>query len=207
MILCLCRHAESVANVKDVIEGRRNSHLSPRGIRQARKLRSNIPFCPDVVYTSPLTRAIETAKLAFPMTEVRVVPDLIEGDAGRLEGRSLTDLTAEEHDQYQRMIDDPTFDARKVLSAEGVKEFLSRSIKVFEEIVWGAKDEGFQAIVLITHGGWINNIVARHLQLSQTRLGNCGFFLLRQVGNRWVLDYPTQKDLEGGEEKKKGRMV
>ena len=63
----LIRHGETESNRKGIFRGRLNIPLSQRGKEQAAELRGyfeNIPV--EVVYTSPLQRAVETAEAAFP---------------------------------------------------------------------------------------------------------------------------------------------
>jgi broad specificity phosphatase PhoE len=63
----LIRHGETESNRKGVFRGRLDIPLSQNGREQAVDLRryfENIPV--DVVYTSPLQRAVETAETVFP---------------------------------------------------------------------------------------------------------------------------------------------
>ena len=43
---------------------------------------------PTIIYSSPLRRALDTARLLFPLREIVVVPDLAECDFGDWEGLS-----------------------------------------------------------------------------------------------------------------------
>jgi broad specificity phosphatase PhoE len=78
--LWLVRHAESLGNVDGT---HADTELSPRGRAQAARLRrvlENERF--DVVFTSPLRRARETASLALPSSVPVVDPRLREIDTG-----------------------------------------------------------------------------------------------------------------------------
>lgn len=66
MLLYFARHGESEDNANGIIGGRRDTKLTARGIRQAEALASFIQrtaIRPDVVYTSPLRRAADTADI------------------------------------------------------------------------------------------------------------------------------------------------
>ena len=63
----LIRHGETESNRKGIFRGRLDIPLSQNGREQAVDLKryfENIPV--DVVYTSPLQRAVETAETVFP---------------------------------------------------------------------------------------------------------------------------------------------
>lgn len=59
----LIRHAQAAGNVGHVFQGHVNSNLSPLGYAQLEYLaRRGQELHPDIVYSSPLKRAAETAK-------------------------------------------------------------------------------------------------------------------------------------------------
>ena len=63
----LIRHGETESNRKGIFRGRLDIPLSQNGKEQAADLKryfENIPV--DIVYTSPLQRAVETAESVFP---------------------------------------------------------------------------------------------------------------------------------------------
>jgi len=85
MKLYVIRHGESQANVEHVYCGQMDSPLTALGRQQAKqagKFLKGIPF--DKVYSSPLSRAVDTAKLALPEFEPETDPDLMEISVGEL---------------------------------------------------------------------------------------------------------------------------
>ena len=87
MILFLVRHGQSVANVTKVYSGHNDVALTELGRDQAVALRpvlSDITF--DRVYSSDLSRAIDTQRLALPGVEGIRTPLLREIDVGRAAG-------------------------------------------------------------------------------------------------------------------------
>ena len=87
MILFLVRHGQSVANVTKIYSGHNDVPLTEEGRAQAVALRpvlSELTF--DRVYSSDLSRAIDTQLLALPGVEGIRTPLLREIDVGRAAG-------------------------------------------------------------------------------------------------------------------------
>ena len=62
----LARYGQDADNISGVLNGRRNESLTEKGIEQARETADKIKKVKisfDVVYSSPLQRAFETAKI------------------------------------------------------------------------------------------------------------------------------------------------
>jgi broad specificity phosphatase PhoE len=91
----LVRHGESAWNAEDRLCGRTDVPLSEVGRRQAKSLAERlkpIPF--EALYSSPLVRALETARLISESVGLQPVTDrrLVELDYGQWEGRTLADI-------------------------------------------------------------------------------------------------------------------
>jgi broad specificity phosphatase PhoE len=91
-VLLLVRHGETDSNRRGHLLGRADPPLTPVGWEQARTLATRLPR-PDVVVSSPLLRARQTA--AVFGGEVRVDERWIELDYGELDGVPFADLPAE----------------------------------------------------------------------------------------------------------------
>ena len=88
MILYLVRHGETVTNKSGLIQGQRDVELSDKGIEDAKELKEIISSLDiDVVISSPLKRAIDTAKIItdnkYP---INIDDRIIERDWGLIEG-------------------------------------------------------------------------------------------------------------------------
>lgn len=78
-VVHVVRHGEAEHNVSDACFEKRNTQLTARGKRQARSLRRNLQkLKPEAVITSPLLRAMQTARAMTPRTPTVVVPDARE---------------------------------------------------------------------------------------------------------------------------------
>jgi broad specificity phosphatase PhoE len=99
-VILLARHGETADNVPPVrVMGRRDRPLTERGREQARALALAVAAVGvRALYTSPLSRARETAEIVGE--EVGVEPHLdarlAESNRGRWEGRLLRDIEREE---------------------------------------------------------------------------------------------------------------
>ncbi|MCE5203832.1 MAG: histidine phosphatase family protein [Coriobacteriales bacterium] len=86
--IAIVRHPETVANVQGRFVGRGDSEITERGREQILALTETMDaWRPGVVCSSPLGRALITAKAIVPCgTPVRVLGGLQEIDFGRAEG-------------------------------------------------------------------------------------------------------------------------
>jgi len=104
--LILIRHGESEANNDGILAGQEESRITQRGIYQAERAAEFLKsrYTPiDLIYSSPLSRALTTAKKIQERLLVPVVTDddLIEMHFGKWEGLHKDDLrTTEEWDKY-----------------------------------------------------------------------------------------------------------
>jgi broad specificity phosphatase PhoE len=94
-MIILIRHGQTTTNADGLLVGRSDPHLTALGERQARAL---APYLGGVeeVWTSPLTRARETAALALPDFDPAVVESFIEVDYGVLDGQPVSAISPEE---------------------------------------------------------------------------------------------------------------
>ena len=96
----LMRHGETDWNREERLQGQVDRPLNEPGIAQAEAAGKRFRaagLCFDQVWTSPLSRAIQTAILAsgFDRSDLQIDPDLMEMNFGPYEGVSFSDLTPE----------------------------------------------------------------------------------------------------------------
>ena len=126
MILYLVRHGETVTNKSGLIQGQRDVELSDKGIEDAKELKDLIKSLDiDVVISSPLKRAIDTAKIItdnkYP---INIDDRIIERDWGLIEGIKFTEVDSYKNwhfsentgnDQIEKVNDFTIFLRREVL--------------------------------------------------------------------------------------------
>ncbi len=94
-MIIFIRHGQTTTNALSLLVGRSDPELTELGERQAVALR---PYLVGVqeVWTSPLRRARATADLAIPSIDATVHAEFIEVDYGHLDGRAISDVSAQE---------------------------------------------------------------------------------------------------------------
>lgn len=94
----IARHGQNEDNVKGILNGHRDLPLTDLGREQARQLGEGISQAGlhfDAVYSSPLSRALETAQIvakAVALPEPKVLPELIERDFGVMSGKLASQI-------------------------------------------------------------------------------------------------------------------
>ena len=145
-MIYIIRHGQTAKNKAKMLQGRSDIPLNEDGIRQAEAAAKW--FCDqqiriDSVYSSPLIRAVETAKIIAPEAPLFIEDRLIEMDYGPYEGMDLTNPAPEVRVFFSDFVHNPVPQGMEPLSSVTARlgEFL-------EEIREQA--EG-QNIMLSTH--------------------------------------------------------
>src|SRR3989338_2674082 len=94
----LARHGQNLDNQNGILNGHRDEPLTEKGVIQAHEIankinEANLIF--DAVYSSPLSRAFQTAKIISETINVPVPQKeelLIERDFGVMTGRKLSEI-------------------------------------------------------------------------------------------------------------------
>lgn len=193
MRILLLRHGQSEANKNDIIQGHMESSLSELGREQAKAvgenlLESKIVF--DVVYSSDLIRAAETAKI---ITEILGIKDIVfderlrELKLGDYEGKNSKQLTEEEKAFLKSCWEDYTI---RIPNGETTNEFKQRIKEIFEEIVAAGKEDSI--ILVVGHGGTMYHILQSTLNIlpkDQAWFINCAVneIVQTQKDKKWTL--------------------
>jgi probable phosphoglycerate mutase len=172
MILCLVRHGESVFNIEGRIQGRLDVALSPLGIRQAAAVadalaaeadQNGAPF--DAIYSSPLSRALETAHAiaARLSLEARIDPGLQKIHAGVFQG-----LTREEMDE-RFPAESKRWSARepdfRIPDGETRRELMIRGVGALRAI----RAAGHDRAIVVSHGGLLSAALKGLLEIPVNR--------------------------------------
>ncbi len=88
------RHGETDWNIEKKIQGDLETQLNETGRQQAAKAKQEVrDFSPDIVLTSPLERAQQTAEIVAPESaKIIAEPLAVERDMGELEGMTQQEL-------------------------------------------------------------------------------------------------------------------
>jgi broad specificity phosphatase PhoE len=184
----LARHGQDQDNAAGLLNGRRNTPLTPKGLQQAEELAKKVAGLQiDYIYTSPLIRAVQTGhacwkELGLPGDRLIIHQDLIERDFGVLTGRPKTDIPKLGRNILET--DHTTY----FLEAEGAEDFPAvyrRAERVLEQILAQHPEDN----VLITCHGDVGNMVRAAYYciewidalVNHGRFMNCDVFELSPV--------------------------
>ncbi|TDC87917.1 bifunctional RNase H/acid phosphatase [Nonomuraea deserti] len=111
--LLLLRHGETEMSLERRFSGRGDAELTPNGLAQASAAAdrlSRVPYRLDVIVTSPLKRARQTAEVVAQRTGlgVEVDEDLREADFGAWEGHTFTEVQRRWPAELAAWLADPT---------------------------------------------------------------------------------------------------
>ena len=140
-MIYIVRHGETDYNVEGRFAGRLDIPLNNKGINQAYALHEklkNIKF--DLVISSPLSRALETAKI---ITNNKIIIDnrIIERSNGELEGKLKSELT---------IIPDFNDPNESKYNIENINDFRKRIFEFFTDLNKNYKGRN---ILIVTHAG------------------------------------------------------
>lgn len=162
--IVLIRHAESQANVDGLWHGRTDGPLSDAGEASLEHLAKRLAGWDfDAVFASPLQRTRMTA--AALGREVVIDPDLVEMDVGRWEGMTFEETDRNHRDELRAAFTD--WDVPMGGTGETMHQVTRRALGAIDRIFSGLRDG--QRAAVVTHGGFIQTIVERHLPGGRTR--------------------------------------
>lgn len=103
------RHGETNLNAEGRFQGQSNNPpLNTKGIEQADSLSRKFMQIPlEIIYTSPLQRAMQTAQIVAKIKNIKINTDsrLIEGNFGTAEGLLKEDLAKKFPEEYAKWRD------------------------------------------------------------------------------------------------------
>ncbi len=153
----LIRNGLTAGNIDGRYIGHVDEPLSAEGVEQIAQMKKDYKY-PQVeaVFSSPLSRCIETAKQIYPNCEPIVIDGFIEYNFGEFEGKTAEEL--ENHPVF------PDWLAGK----EGVtppfgesnEEFSKRIAQTLIKVIDGVIQSGVTKTAIVTHGGVIMALLA-----------------------------------------------
>ena len=157
----LVRHGATVLSAEDRYAGSVDAALSDEGRAQARGLGARLAGEPiAAVYASPMSRAMETARLivADRGVDVVTVPEIRETDHGHWEGKTREEIRLQFPDEYARWERDPFTFAPS--NGETGLQVLARALPSFLAIVGRHPDS---AVLIVSHKATIRLVIGELL--------------------------------------------
>jgi broad specificity phosphatase PhoE len=154
--LLLVRHGETDWNRDGRWQGGSDTRLNDLGRAQARALAEQLDGSVDVVYSSDLARARETAEIVAAKLglEIRIDPRLRERGFGSWEGLTTGEIEERFADSHQRWI------AGEGAGADDAETFEDFSTRVNDFLADVLRLHPGEEVLVISHGGSIRVIHA-----------------------------------------------
>ena len=180
MTIYLIRHGETVWNQKHLFQGSNDIPLNENGVAVARATAVGMAAAGlnfDRIYSSPLSRAYETARIICPDQEIERDDRLREIAFGDLEGKVYTDVTA------------------LPMPAPGGETFqaLQARVMAFLREIAEDPDNRGKRILVSAHGGVIRSVMMTLKNIPQEEFWrggvskNCGVTILDVEGSNLTI--------------------
>ncbi len=148
-MIYLIRHGETEWNKEEIFRGRADISLNQTGFREAELIGEYLKSMDiHVVYSSPLSRARETARRIAQVFNLKVQPleGIIDMSFGRWEGRPVKEVQIHEKELYQQWIERPH--QVRFPGGESLDEVRIRAMDTLEGVVQAHHGNN---IVLVSH--------------------------------------------------------
>ena len=191
MVIYIIRHGETDWNVLRKFQGRTDIPLNENGRQVAEWTREGLKDVPfDVVYTSPLLRAKETAQIIVGDRKIPIIEDerIIEMNFGSYEG-----VEARLQDDNLKLFFKAPKEYIAPAGGERIEEVLKRADDFLEELY--SNTNLLNSTVLIsTHGAMLSALMCKNKGVgvadfwSGGLYKNCGFSVIEvKEGNVHIL--------------------
>ncbi len=156
MKLYIVRHGETEWNRAKKLQGWQNSNLTEKGIKGAKLLSKRLEDVKfDFVYSSPQTRAVETANhIRKDGEKLVILDDIKEMGFGKWEGVEKEKLEQLHGEEYYNFWNRPHL--YKSSGGETFEELQNRVARGIERII----ENGGENVLLVSHGVVIKTIQA-----------------------------------------------
>ncbi|WMM26500.1 histidine phosphatase family protein [Tissierella sp. MB52-C2] len=166
----LIRHGQSEWNKLNKIQGQKNTILTELGEKQAahmgnRLIEENI----DIIYSSDLKRAYDTAKIISNIINKPLISSeaIREINFGQWEGLNTEELQEKYKNQYRTWTKEP--DKLNMDGAETLEDLKHRGMKYIENIV---KENQNKNIAIVSHGVMLKVIILGLLGVEMSHYKN-----------------------------------
>lgn len=190
--LILVRHGQVESRYKGKLVGSTDAGLSPEGLAQAAGLKDFLlRKSPDVFYSSPLRRCVDTARAAMEGLDgagggLTVAALLREADFGEWEGLGFDEVLKKDPAGAARWVEcDPGLSFPGGESLGGFVERVDAAAEMLRNVDAGT-------VAAFTHGGVIRFMLCRLLGLDISRhvvfeVGYADVFVLKLYGGNAML--------------------
>ena len=188
--LMLIRHGNTAWNVDEIFRGRADVELNESGIKQAELLAKYLEDVPlEVVYSSPLKRALKTAEIIAGPRGVGVRPsqELIDFDYGEWQGISHDTVKDRYRALYEKWLTKPHL--VKITKGESLNDVKKRAVSLVNQVT--SRHQGI--VALVSHRVILKVIICTLLGLDNSHFWNmkvdtCGITTFIYKGESFILE-------------------
>ncbi|GCF95217.1 histidine phosphatase [Enterococcus florum] len=189
MKIYLMRHGETDYNQQKLFYGMTDAALNSTGREQALQLKEKLLDLSDQlhVYTSTLSRTIETAELIFPSQKIRALSQLNEKGFGKWEGMNAQQIQLRFPREWQLWLDEP-FEYTPP-EAEEFASFKQRVLACFHRLLQEDKD-----LAIVGHLGVLRVLLSELTNQSfwEIELEQGNYTLLEKTDHGYLIRYWNQ---------------
>ncbi len=162
MRIYIARHGKTEWNQVKIFQGWKNSKLTEEGVESARKLKEKLKGVKfDYIYSSPLGRALDTAKYIKEEDErLILIDELKEMGFGHWQGRNKEEIKDLYKDNYYNLYNKP--ELYRAEDGESFEQVKKRVLVGLEKII----KNGGNNVLLVSHGMVIQTIQSIAGELS-----------------------------------------
>ena len=145
----LVRHGQTAWNREEIFRGRTDIPLDETGLKQAELAGEYLKeVAIEAIYSSPLSRALETAeKIArFHNLKVQPLEGIIDMSFGNWEGHAHQEIKKNDSETYRRWREEPHL--VRLSGGESLDDVRVRSMAALEEVI--RKHPG-KALIIVSH--------------------------------------------------------
>lgn len=156
------RHGATEGNLKKKYTGRTDESLCKEGRAQIQDNAKNGRYPdPDILFSSPMKRCIETCAIAFPQKRINIIEDFKETDFGLFENKSYEEL--KDNSFYIEWL--KSGGTLPFPQGESREDFNRRTQDGFRQVLDSVKTAGIVKsdkavhICIVAHGGTIMSLM------------------------------------------------
>ena len=156
MKLIFIRHGQTQGNAEGRYLGKTDEPLCPEGIEYIKKkVRERGYPEAEIVWSSPMKRCLQTARLIYPDADVRIEEDLRECDFGKFEYKNYVERSQDE--EYRAWVN--SGGTLPFPGGEDADDFRRRSREAFLRVVRQYEDD--DVIAFAVHGGTMMSVFSK----------------------------------------------
>ena len=145
----LVRHGQTAWNKEEIFRGRTDVPLDETGLRQAELAGEYFKGMEiHAIYSSPLSRALETAQKIAQSHNIKVQPlqGILDMSFGRWEGQSHLDIQKNDREIYRQWREEPHL--VRLPSGESLDDVRVRAMAALEEVI---RNHPGKTLILVSH--------------------------------------------------------